>query len=293
MRASRLASNPVADWHQGRAAAESVKTLCWRYAVCANPFGRQLDDAAVDREFVQRLDEILEQLSGLHVMPPAEQEDEQITPWMRETRVADADRAAGPLQDRAHRRPASLVRQQGTDLERQQPALGHRRAAAGVPGRRDGRRQPQQHGGLREVRARHPPRRDRRRSSPRPRRGPRQGSSATWRRRTRSPTRSSPRSVASSRARWRRRSGASSSTPPRAPSRASTPCGGPPAPAVAVDAQPHRIGAVTGGPDLRVAQLGRQRVGRCVCASAWASSATTRSSWTFRRPTALDRRRMA
>ena len=87
MRASRLASNPVADWHQGRAAAESVKTLCWRYAVCANPFGRQLDDAAVDREFVQRLDEILEQLSGLHVMPPAEQEDEQITPWMRETRA--------------------------------------------------------------------------------------------------------------------------------------------------------------------------------------------------------------
>ena len=59
MRASRLAGNPVADWHQGRAAAESVKTLCWRYAVCANPFGRQLDDAAVDREFVKRLDEII------------------------------------------------------------------------------------------------------------------------------------------------------------------------------------------------------------------------------------------
>lgn len=87
MRASRLAGNPVGDWHQGRAAAESVKTLCWRYAVCANPFGRQLDDAAVDREFVQRLDEILGQVSGLHVMPPAEQEDEQITPWMRATRA--------------------------------------------------------------------------------------------------------------------------------------------------------------------------------------------------------------
>lgn len=87
MRASRLAGNPVGDWHQGRAAAESVKTMCWRYAVCANPFGRQLDDADVDREFVQRLDEVLEQVASLHVMPPDEQEDEQITPWMRQTRA--------------------------------------------------------------------------------------------------------------------------------------------------------------------------------------------------------------
>ena len=86
MRASRATSNPIADWHQGRAAAESVKTMCWRYAVCASPFGRETDDAEVDREFVQRLDDIMADLSGLHVMPPSEMADEQITDWMRETR---------------------------------------------------------------------------------------------------------------------------------------------------------------------------------------------------------------
>jgi hypothetical protein len=87
MRASRATSNPIADWHQGRAAAESVKTLCWRYAVGANPFGRDQDEADVDREFVQRLDDIMADLSGLHVLPPSESSDEQITPWMRETRA--------------------------------------------------------------------------------------------------------------------------------------------------------------------------------------------------------------
>jgi SMODS and SLOG-associating 2TM effector domain 3/SMODS and SLOG-associating 2TM effector domain 1 len=88
MRASRATSNPVADWHQGRAAAESVKTLCWRYAVCANPFGRHVDETEVDREFVQRLDDIMADLSTLRVMPPSDTADEQITTWMRETRAS-------------------------------------------------------------------------------------------------------------------------------------------------------------------------------------------------------------
>jgi hypothetical protein len=87
MRASRATSNPVADWHQGRAAAESVKTLCWRYAVGANPFGRELEEVEIDRDFVQRLDDIMADLSGLHVMPPSEMADEQITTWMREMRA--------------------------------------------------------------------------------------------------------------------------------------------------------------------------------------------------------------
>ena len=87
MRATRASNNPIADWHQGRAAAESVKTLCWRYAVCANPFGREIDDAEVDREFVQRLDDIMADLSGLHVLPPSEMADEQVTTWMRESRA--------------------------------------------------------------------------------------------------------------------------------------------------------------------------------------------------------------
>ena len=87
MRAARTSSNPLADWHQGRAAAESVKTLCWRYATCAIPFGRQLDDAEVDREFVSRLDAIIADLSRVNVTPPSETADDQITGWMRGSRA--------------------------------------------------------------------------------------------------------------------------------------------------------------------------------------------------------------
>src|SRR3954469_864777 len=65
MRATRISTNPVGDWHQGRAAAESVKTLCWRYAVCAAPFGHEVDEVDADREFVRRLGEILGQVSSL------------------------------------------------------------------------------------------------------------------------------------------------------------------------------------------------------------------------------------
>ncbi len=90
MRATRITSNPVGDWHQGRAAAESVKTLCWRYAVCAAPFDRRVDDAEADRLFVERLGEILGQVSTLHMMPP-ENDAEQLTPWMRATRALDLE----------------------------------------------------------------------------------------------------------------------------------------------------------------------------------------------------------
>lgn len=86
LRAARMASQPVGDWYGGRAAAESVKTLCWRYAVCAGPFERALSEADADTLFVQRLDDVLSQISALHALPPPEAEGEQITGWMREIR---------------------------------------------------------------------------------------------------------------------------------------------------------------------------------------------------------------
>ena len=190
MRASRATSNPIADWHQGRAAAESVKTLCWRYAVCANPFGREIDDAEVDREFVQRLDDIMADLSGLHVMPPSEMADEQITAWMRETRSLPVNERQDVykvqrIDDQRHWYTAKA-----REAAAQEPALGPGRAAARVRRRRDGRRQPGQHGGLRPVRPRHPARRGRRADRRRRPPGPRPSSSATSPRRTPSPTRS-------------------------------------------------------------------------------------------------------
>lgn len=88
LRATRISSNPEATWQDGRAAAESVKTLCWRYAVCASPFEREVPDAQADREFIKRLDEIIKQVAGLPVSPPSDAPDYQITTWMRQARAS-------------------------------------------------------------------------------------------------------------------------------------------------------------------------------------------------------------
>jgi hypothetical protein len=89
MRAGRIHTNPVADWHNGRAAAESLKTMCWRYAVCAAPFGREVPDDDADAEFVSRLKEVVEEFKNLRIPSTTGPEDDgaQITAWMRATRA--------------------------------------------------------------------------------------------------------------------------------------------------------------------------------------------------------------
>ena len=87
MRAGRIRSNPVKDWYDGRAAAESVKTLCWRYAVGAAPFGLELPAAEVDAKFGQRLRDVV--MASMENIPPAKNGATagQITGWMRHTRA--------------------------------------------------------------------------------------------------------------------------------------------------------------------------------------------------------------
>jgi len=83
LRTLLLVTAPARDWYEGRAAAESVKTLAWRYAVGGHPFAAGLAEAGADQLFVERCDEILRDLTELelggHPAP-------QITSQMRELR---------------------------------------------------------------------------------------------------------------------------------------------------------------------------------------------------------------
>jgi hypothetical protein len=91
-----LRARPERLWYEGRAAAESAKTLAWRYAVGGQPFGITAPNTgSADRRFLQRLNDILTDLPGLHLVPSAEG-GEQITTRMRELRSAtlEARRAA-------------------------------------------------------------------------------------------------------------------------------------------------------------------------------------------------------
>lgn len=91
LRAYRMSERPDRNWHGGRAAAESIKTLCWRYAVAAHPFGIDLDAEEVDGLFVERMRDVLAQITALDVAPSTAAEPGQITSWMRSTRSLPLD----------------------------------------------------------------------------------------------------------------------------------------------------------------------------------------------------------
>jgi hypothetical protein len=74
---------PDEAWYQGRAAAESVKSLTWCYVTGADPFPIGAPD--VDEALIDRLRQIVEELS--HVNAPVAA-GEQITPGMRALRAS-------------------------------------------------------------------------------------------------------------------------------------------------------------------------------------------------------------
>ena len=79
---------PERHWYEARAAAESAKTLGWRYAVGAEPFGVEtLSERDADRLLIQRLEDVLTDLDDLEGKSPAGIV-EQITPAMRALRAA-------------------------------------------------------------------------------------------------------------------------------------------------------------------------------------------------------------
>lgn len=75
-------------WFQGRAAAETAKSLAWRYAVGGEPFALPSGDAAdPDRELVKRLNDILQDLGDLELSPTDGEGGHVITQTMRDLRV--------------------------------------------------------------------------------------------------------------------------------------------------------------------------------------------------------------
>jgi SMODS and SLOG-associating 2TM effector domain 3/SMODS and SLOG-associating 2TM effector domain 1 len=79
-----LSRRPETRWYEGRAAAESVKTLAWRYAVGGQPFA-VAQGTDPDRLFVERIREVLTSLSHLEAGLGNEA---QITAEMKELRAA-------------------------------------------------------------------------------------------------------------------------------------------------------------------------------------------------------------
>ena len=82
-------SQPTKTWYHGRAAAESAKTLAWRYAVGGDPFPVSLTADQADERFSDRLTEVLVDLDNPSL--EAADEDQEITDWMRSTRALPID----------------------------------------------------------------------------------------------------------------------------------------------------------------------------------------------------------
>jgi len=82
------ATKPDRAWYEGRAAAESVKTLAWRYVVRGESFDGP-DGEALDREFVNRVGEVLSDLKDVDLVDAST--SEQITRKMREIRSSPFD----------------------------------------------------------------------------------------------------------------------------------------------------------------------------------------------------------
>jgi len=77
---------PERLWYEGRAAAESAKTLAWRYVVGGDPYPAGAGSDA-DQQFTERLRSVLHDLRYLAI-EPTESTSPQITDAMRRLRQA-------------------------------------------------------------------------------------------------------------------------------------------------------------------------------------------------------------
>jgi SMODS and SLOG-associating 2TM effector domain 3/SMODS and SLOG-associating 2TM effector domain 1 len=81
-----LQARPDRLWYDGRAVAESAKTLTWRFMVGGRPFGRdEVSDREAERLLLDRFRQVAASLAGAHLVPvsPAA---EQIDPALRRLR---------------------------------------------------------------------------------------------------------------------------------------------------------------------------------------------------------------
>jgi SMODS and SLOG-associating 2TM effector domain 3/SMODS and SLOG-associating 2TM effector domain 1 len=81
-------AKPERTWYEGRAAAESVKTLSWRYGVGGEPFNVGVDEEKrVSDLFLEQLRSLLDVVRDLDLASPTSSEG-QITRRMREVRAS-------------------------------------------------------------------------------------------------------------------------------------------------------------------------------------------------------------
>ena len=81
-------TSPHTTWYEGRAAAESAKTLAWRYMVRAEPF--ELNDQDVDKQFLAQTYSLLQDLRSIS-LGTGEPDAHQITDKMRQARALAFD----------------------------------------------------------------------------------------------------------------------------------------------------------------------------------------------------------
>jgi hypothetical protein len=86
-----LRARPERTWYEGRAAAESVKTLSWRYSVGGEPFNiGERPDREIEGLFLTQLDAVINALKDLDISPPSSA-GRQITDPMRQVRSESLD----------------------------------------------------------------------------------------------------------------------------------------------------------------------------------------------------------
>ena len=118
-------TRPDRAWYEGRAAAESVKTLTWRFAVRGESF--EAGGAEAEKRFLDGLDEILQDLDSVEPSS-AEGQASQITTAMRDLRSRDfLARRDSYLHGRIRDQQAWYARNARTNAR-----LGHRWLIAGI-----------------------------------------------------------------------------------------------------------------------------------------------------------------
>jgi hypothetical protein len=86
--AIRASRKPEGDWYAGRAAAESVRTMAWRYAVGGDPFPEASPDTQAPTRYLRRLQEILHELRETPLALTA-MDQHEITDAMKKVRESD------------------------------------------------------------------------------------------------------------------------------------------------------------------------------------------------------------
>jgi len=86
-----LKVRPERTWYEGRAAAESVKTLSWRYSVGGEPFNiGTRPERDTEELFLRQVDAVIDVLRELNISPPSSA-GSQITEPMRRLRSETFD----------------------------------------------------------------------------------------------------------------------------------------------------------------------------------------------------------